>query len=332
MAEQTKLMHIPLSQIREPDQGLRKVNRETEEYQGLVESIRLKGVMNPINVRELVDPSSQETVYGLVDGLQRLTASKDAGLETIPAQVISIEDGELMEAQILANIHKIETKPVEYSRGLLKVLENNPLMTRTELAYRLAKTPAWIGERLGLLKLTEDVGKLVDDDEIGLSNAYALAKLPPEEQVQFVDRAISMPPGQFYGVVNARVKELRDAKRQGRDAKPEEFNPVAILRSRADLLNEMEHPTVGPMMCTKYNISGADNGFNLGVRWALNLDPDSVEVQRAKDEERREELSRRKEANKLERKKKRAKEAADKAAKLQKEAEEASVDIEDEEE
>jgi ParB/RepB/Spo0J family partition protein len=318
---QTQLLHIPIVKIHEPDTALRKVDRETEEYQGLVESIRMKGVMNPINVRELKDPQTGELIYGLVDGLQRLNASKDAGLETIPAQVIALADGELIEAQILANVHKIETKPVEYSRALLKVLENNPLMTRSELAARLAKTTPWISERLGLLKLDEEIGKMVDADEIGLSNAYALAKLPPEEQVQFVDRAISMPPQQFAATVNARVKELRDAKRAGRDAKPAEFAPVPILRSRTELLTEKDHPAAGPVLIGKNNITNPLEAFRMAVAWAISLDPDSIEIQRVKDEERKEELKRKKEANTIERKKQRAKEAAEKAALLQKEAE-----------
>jgi len=314
---QTELLHIPVVQILEPDQALRKVDKETEEFQGLVESIRMKGVMNPINVRKLKMNEDGSALYGLVDGLQRLTASKYAGLETIPAQVISVEDGELIEAQILANIHKIETKPVEYSRGLLKVLENNPLMTRSELAGRLAKTPSWIGERLGLLKLTENIGQLVDADQIGLSNAYALAKLPPEEQTEFVDRAIAMPPQQFAATVNGRVKELRDAKRQGRDAAPATFQPIALIRSRAEMIAEMSNPAAASYLTEQCGVKSVSEAFTLGVKWCINLDPQSVEIQRAKDEERRTELARKKEANALERRKKKAEDAAKKAAELQ---------------
>lgn len=317
----TELKHVNLNEIREPDEALRKVDRTTEEYQGLVDSIRLKGVLNPITVRELTDPETKQQFYGLVDGLQRFTASKDAGKESIPCHVISVADGELIEAQIIANVHKIETKPVEYSKALLKVLTNNPLLTRTELAGRLAKTTAWISERLGLLRLTEEIGKLVDENRIGLSNAYALAKLPVEEQSDFVDRAMTMPPQQFTPTVNARVKDLRDAKRKGKDAAPAEFQPVPILRGRGELVAEMEKPSIGPSLCREGGVSSPDAGFALGVKWALNLDPVSIELQKAKDEERKIERERAKEKAQIERKRKRAKEAAEKAAELQKEVE-----------
>jgi ParB/RepB/Spo0J family partition protein len=324
MAEpKTVLKHIALDQIHEPDEGLRKVDKTKEDYLGLVESIRAKGVITPISVREIIDPETKETIFGLVDGLQRFTASKDAGLETIPAQVISCADGELIEAQIMANVHKIETKPVEYSRALLKILQDNPLMARAELARRLAKTGAWISERLGLLKLTDDIGKLVDEDKIGLSNAYALAKLDPEEQADFVDRAMTMTPQQFAPTVNARVKEIRDAKRKGKDAAPEVFKPVPLLRPRKELVLEYENPKVGPVLCKEVKPPSVPLAFALGVAWALNMDPRSQEIQKARDEERRAEKKRAKETSTLERKKKRAKEAAEKAAKLKQEAEDA---------
>jgi len=317
----TELKHIEVTLIHESEETLRGVDTSNEAFVGLVESVRQKGIMTPISVRELVDPDTDELIYGLVDGLQRYTAACEAGLDTIPCQVISISDGELMEAQIIANVHKIETKPVEYSKALLTILQNNPLMTRAELANNLQKTGAWISERLGLLKLTVGVAELVDDDKIGLSNAYALAKLPDDEQADFVERAMTMPPQQFAPAVNLRVKEIRDAARKGRDVKPEEFQPIPVLRTRKDLVSEMESPQYGPDLCQEVQPSSIDDAFALGVLWALNMDPRSVEVQRARDDERRAEKARIKEQSKIERKRKRAEGAAKKAQSLKDEAE-----------
>ena len=312
---QTELKHINIKDIFEPEESLRKVDRNSEKYLGLVESIRLKGIMNPINVRELQGENGQ-IVYGLVDGLHRFSASKDVGLETIPCHVLSVADGELLEAQIIANVHKIETKPVEYSKAILAIIHANPLLTREELATKLAKTTSWLSERLGLLKLTEDVASLVDSGEIKLSNAYALAKLPPEEQLDFVDRAIAMPPQQFTPTVNKRVKEISDAKRKGRDAAPEEFQAVPILRGRSEILNELE----SQVLRDKLLADGTDP-YKRALQWVLCLDPESAELQRVQDEERKAERARQREKSKLERTQKRAEEAAKKAAELKEEAE-----------
>jgi len=319
MAKETTLKHINISEIYEPDESLRKVDRKAEAYQGLVESIRMKGVMNPITVRELRNEAGQ-TIYGLVDGLQRLNSSKDAGKETIPCHVIEIEEGKLLEAQIIANVHKVETKPVEYSKAILSIIESNPLLSREELATQLAKTTSWLSERLGLLRLTDDVAKLVDSGHIKLSNAYALAKLPPEDQPAFVDRAIAMPPQQFAPTVNARIKELRDAKRKGKDAPEESFQPIAILRGRSEIIAELDQGAIGINLIK--DCPTTLDAFKMALKWVLNLDPNSADLQRAKDEERKAERARQQEKAKVERTRKRAEEAAAKAATLKKEADE----------
>ena len=320
---ETLLLHIPLGDIRESDESLRKCDRTTEKYLGLVDSIKLKGVLSAISVREVKDPETGEIMYGLVDGLQRFTASKDAGKATIPAQVTSISDAELLEAQVIANVHKIETRPVEYSKALVKILQENPLMTRAELATKLAKTSSWISERMGLLKLGEKIQAYVDSGDIGLSNAYALAKLPVEEQEDYVDRALGEIPQNFATLVAARVKELRDAKREGREAGPAEFAPVPMLKSRKTFEDEIISCREAPVIIQDAGVTDPVEVFALALKWGLTLDPMGVEFQRERDEERRSELDRKKEANKVERKKKRAKEAAEKAAKLQVEADEA---------
>lgn len=101
----TVLKSIPLNNIKENPNALRTVDRTTEEYLGLVDSIRKNGILNAVLVREMQNPVDQSVFYGLIDGLHRFTAAKDAGLTEIPAQVKSMEDAAVLEAQILANIH-----------------------------------------------------------------------------------------------------------------------------------------------------------------------------------------------------------------------------------
>jgi ParB/RepB/Spo0J family partition protein len=318
----SELKEITINEIIEPDEGLRKVDRKAEKYLGLVEAIRLKGLLNPISVRE-VRGENGEITYGLVDGLHRLNACRDVGHESIPCHVTDLKEADVLETQVIANVHTIETKPVEYSKALLSILASNPLMSKSDLAGKLAKTSSWIGERLGLLKLTEEVAALVDDGKIGLSNAYALTKLDAEGQVDFVDRAISMSPQEFIPTVNARVKEIRDDKRKGKDAKPAVFVPVAMLRGRSEVLAEMEKGIVGASLIREHNLTTLQEAFIMAIKWVLQVDPNSAALQKAQDDERREERKKAQEASTVERKRKRAKEAAEKAAQLQKEAEEA---------
>ena len=313
---QGELKHIPLNKIRENPVALRNVNRESEDYQGLVDSIRKDGVLNAIVVREITDPDTKETLYGLIDGLHRYTASQDAGKTDIPAHITSMDEAKILEAQILANIHKVETKPVEYSKQLVRILAQNPLMTTSELAATLSKSPSWLAERLGLVKLAEAIQKLVDEDKINLSNAYALAKLPAEEQPNFLDRAMTMQPPEFVPTVNGRIKELRDAKRQGRAAAPAEFVPVARLRKLGELKDELNNPVVGKVLVTELKPKSMDEAFALGVAWALHMDPATVQADRQRDAEARKAREEEKAKRKAEREEKAKKEAAEKSASL----------------
>lgn len=312
-----ELKYINVSEIIEPEKSLRKVDRSSEAYLDLVESVKLHGVIDSISVREFEDDDGK-IVYGLINGLHRLSAAKDVGLDTVPCQVIDCAEAEVLESQIISNVHKVETKPVEYSKCILQIIEGNPLMSREELATKLAKTASWLSERLGLLKLTDEIGKFVDGGEIKLSNAYALAKLPQEEQADFVDRAMTMPPQQFTPTVNARVKELRDAKRKGKDASPEEFQPVPMLRGRSDIVNELEnHGDEARLIGDCGSIEAA---FQMALKWVLSIDPQSADLQQAKDEERKAERKRQSEKSTAERTRKRAEKAAKRAVELDEEA------------
>jgi ParB/RepB/Spo0J family partition protein len=312
-----KLKEVKLSDIRENPVALRSVNRQSESFQGLVDSIREKGVLNAILVREMKDAESGETYYGLIDGLQRFSASQDAGKETISAKVVNLSDAEVLEAQIITNVHRVETKPVEYSKQLIRILSGNPTMTISNLAAKLAKSPTWVSERLGLVKLEDTVAKLVDDNKINLSNAYALAKLPVEEQANFVDRAITMTPQEFVPQVNGRVKEIREAKRQGRDASKSEFAPVPHLQKLSDIKAELEAGTIASALVERAGATTAEEGFKLGVAWVLHMDPVSVELQKQADDERKQRDAEAREKRKAEAQAKRARAAAEAQAEVQ---------------
>jgi len=284
---------------------------------GLVDSIKKNGIMNSISVREIIDPETKEVLYGLVDGLHRFSGACDAGLTEIPAQICTFDDAEVLEAQVLANVHKVETRPVEYSKQLMRILAQNPTLTVTELANRLSKSPAWLGERLGLTKLAAPIQLLVDEGKVNLSNAYALAKLPPDEQANFVDRAMTMAPQEFIPTAGARVKEIRDLKRQGRDTTPAQFVAVPHVRKIGELKDELTSKSVAHVLPKELGITSVVEAFALGVQWSLHMDPASIEIAKQRDESRKKEAEEAKLKRDAERLQKQQKEAAEKQAVIQ---------------
>lgn len=309
MANEVK--SIPVESIRENTVALRAVNREAETYLGLVASIREKGFIGAISVRPMTDPETGAAYYELIDGLHRWNAAKDAGLTEIPAMICTdIDKMGVMEQQVMMNLHKVDTKPVEFTHQLQRMIALNPTLTIAELATRLGKSPAWITGRLSLLKLDDTIQKLVDDNKITLSNAIPLCKLSKEEQAQFVDAAMSMPPAEFAPMVAKRVKEIREARKTGEEAGAIEFSPIPTIRKKAEI--EAVVADAGPVLAviSKIGASSAEEIVKATIDWVLNLDPDSVANQKAKFDERKAKKDDEAKKRALERAEKKEKEAA----------------------
>lgn len=307
---------VAIEDIRENPVALRAVDRESEAFAGLRDSIALTGLLNAISLRkktEIID-GVEVTYYELIDGLHRYCACRDADLKEIPAILKDLSDTEVEEAQVMANAHRIETHPVEYTRALNRILAGNPTMTAAELAGRLSKSSTWVSQRLGLLKLSKEIAALVDDGKIKLSNAIALCKLPQEDQVNYVDSAMTMGADEFVPTIQARQKVLRDAARAGRAAKPAEFVPIMRLQKMSDLKSELESPVIGPNLVKAEKAKTAAAGFQLGIAWALNIDKASVDAQRAKAEAKASSLADARKRREADRTAKKAEDAEKKAA------------------
>lgn len=286
--KETRLERIPISKIRENADALRvTVNKEDPEYQMNLDSVKKRGIMLPILVREIKDPVSGEVLYGLIDGLHRLNWSMDAGYTDIPANIGSLAESDLLEAQIIANVAKIETKPIQYTKALLRILGANPLMTISELASRLSRDPAWVNNRLGLLKLKTEIQKLVDDDTLKLVNAYALSKLPEDKQDELLQQAISQPAQQFCPMADNIRKELANARREGRKAEVETFKPnprlqkLSLIKDEQAFSDQQPENSIIVAEAKKHGITTVAAAIAFAMKWVLHLDPASLAADEA---------------------------------------------------
>lgn len=288
MQQQASLAFIPVSKIRPNPDALREVNKETEKYVGLVQSIKEFGVTNPI----LVSPSKTETgedVYTLCDGLHRFSGACDAGLESIPAQIMTLSQYELYEAQIVGNLQKVETKPVEYAKALVRLLAMKPTMTKSELCARMGFSEKWLNDRLSLTKIQNpEIQKLIDDDQLPLSNAYFLAKLPFAEHTQeWVQRAMTENTQEFGAAVTARVNEIRKAEAEGRKANPPVFTPVARLRKLSEVAAATKDPAIIETIKVQNSVQSLESAILAGIKWVMMMDSVGQAEQHAKNEQRK---------------------------------------------
>lgn len=314
---------IAISAIIENPVALRQVDREREEYQQLVQSVREHGVLQAILVRP--DPANSGKVM-LVDGAHRFTAAKDAGLSRIYARLATMDDDAALEKQMVANLHVVSTKPAEYANQLARFLARNPLLTIPELAQKLSKSTTWLQQRLKLTNLVESIQQLVDKGEIKVANGQALAMLPPEEQLEWIDRAMTMNSDEFLTTVKERTKAISAAKRAGRDPNaPTEFVPVAKLRKLTEVTELASAPAAVSAV-----IGGITDPVEAGLavlKWVTRLDDASIAEQKAKDAERKRLAEEAKIKSRAERATQREKDAAEAKAKAIAEAEAAGVKL-----
>lgn len=312
-----ELKYVAVSAIRENNETeiLRQVDETDEKFLGLMESIKKDGIINPISLREVRNPANPDIpLYGLVDGRHRFTAARILGMQEVPALVRSVEDGDVLASQILANVHKIETKPMQYTEALKALLRNDPMLTMAELASRLSKSPTWLSERLQLTNIEDEkVASLIDEGSIKLVNAYALAKLPADKQVEYLDMARSLSPTEFVPKINKVIKELKTAKREGR-APVTTYIAAPYLQKIGDISNEVDNPVHVPALLASENITNPIEIVKMALKWAIHMDPASIRMDAAEWETKKEMAKKKAEERKLEREKLKQEQEARKAA------------------
>jgi len=276
VTQATEYFNIPIGSIRENPVALRAVDRESEPFLNLVKDINRRGVLSPVTVREKIDPVSTETFYELCDGLHRFTASVDAGLSVMPCKLLSIDDAKVYETQIVANLCRVDTKPIEFADQLRRMTAMNPTLTEQDLADMISQSKEYVEARLGLHKLADSIKPIVNEGVINVANAIQLSKLPHAEQLAIVDMAQTMKTGEFANVVKARRSELAKAAREGREANPITFAARPHLRKPAEFqLTEVDIKT----LVQANSLETPEAAVKFILDWSLHLDPASVKQQ-----------------------------------------------------
>ncbi len=313
MTQTVSVKEVSITEIKENPVALRSVDKDNEQYQSLVHDIGRRGILKPVLVREKTDETDGENYYELCDGLQRFSAAKDNGMESIPIRIMSLTDDEVEETQIVANLCKVDTKPVEYSNQLKRMLQRNHLLTEAGLAEMISQSLAFVRQRLNLQKLDTEIQKMVDNGDIVLSNAISLSKLPREEQHNWTEQAMTLPPSEFIQLANARAKEIRENAKLGRAASEPVFTATTRLRKTKDFEYELDNGEAGPSICADVGAVTAAEGFAAAILWGLSLDFTSVKVQQDKFDARNKERTEAAAKRKAAREAKRAKDAIEKA-------------------
>ena len=173
---------IPVSQIVPNPHQPRQVFDE-EALAELVHSIKEFGLMQPIVVRQVPTAPGEELRYELIMGERRLRASKEAGLETIPAVVRDTDDVDLLRDALLENLHRVQLNPLEEAAAYQQLLEDFQC-THAELSERIARSRSQISNTLRLMKLPPLVQRRLAANVISAGHARALLGLPNAAEME----------------------------------------------------------------------------------------------------------------------------------------------------
>src|SRR5690349_18478575 len=138
--------------------------------EGLADSIRSQGIIQPLLVRRVGDR------YELIAGERRWRAARVAGLLKVPVVVKDVPDKDLLEIALIENIQRENLNPIEEAQAYLRLIETVGL-TQEALAARVGRDRSYITNYLRLLKLPEDLQKLVIEGRLSTGHARTLLAL-----------------------------------------------------------------------------------------------------------------------------------------------------------
>lgn len=163
---------VPVERIRpNPDQPRRDFDPGA--LQELADSIRSKGIIQPLIVRLTDDGQS----YEIVAGERRWRAAQLAQIHSVPVVVREFTDSEVIEIAIIENIQRADLNAVEEALGFRQLMDRFG-HTQEKLAEALSKSRSHIANTLRLLSLPDDVQMMIRSGKLTAGHARALIGAP----------------------------------------------------------------------------------------------------------------------------------------------------------
>jgi ParB family chromosome partitioning protein len=161
------LREIPLDLI-QPNARQPRRTFDQARLAELAESIRTRGVLQPIVVRPLAGGS-----FELVAGERRLRAAQMVELETIPALVRDTDDWERLDVALAENMARVDLNPIEEARACAMLVDDLGI-TKQEVGRRVGRSRVAISNLIRLLDLPEEALELIERGELSEGHGRAL--------------------------------------------------------------------------------------------------------------------------------------------------------------
>lgn len=154
---------------------------DREALESLAQSIKEKGVLQPLLVRKKNDK------YEIIAGERRWRAAQLAGLNEVPVIVKDLNDSETLEIALIENLQRENLSAIEEAEGLNRLM-NEYAYTQEVIGKVIGKSRSYIANTLRLLGLPEEIKQQVKENKLSAGHARAL--IGCENAVELADKII----------------------------------------------------------------------------------------------------------------------------------------------
>ena len=162
-----EMVEIDLDLI-EPNNFQPRTSFDEVRLEQLAQSIRANGIIQPLLVRRLSGDR-----YQLVAGERRWRAAQRAGLHRVPCVIKDIPEDKMLELALIENIQRQELNAIEEAQAYKRLIEALGL-TQEMVAQRVGRDRTFITNYLRLLRLPEDIQRMVEAEQLSMGHARAL--------------------------------------------------------------------------------------------------------------------------------------------------------------
>ena len=230
---------------------------DTDQLDELTNSIREKGVMQPLLVRPTEDPN----IFEIIAGERRWRASQRAGLHDVPVIIREVDDREALELAIIENVQRVDLNPLEEAMGYGQLIEQFDY-TQNDLANVIGKSRSHVANTLRLLKLPQDVRDMLARGELTAGHARTLITVDDPSAVarQIASGGLSVREAEALSQQHGAVGRKKPAN----ENVPRDADTVALEKRLSDALG------------LAVAINHHDNGGKVEIRYKTLEQLDSV--------------------------------------------------------
>ena len=234
-------LHLPVEKL-EPNPQQPRMDFKREELESLADSIRQKGVIQPLIVRR----KPGRDVYEIVAGERRWRAAQLAQLHEVPVVVRDLSDSEVLEVAIIENIQRADLNAIEEALGFRQLMTRFG-HTQEKLAEALSKSRSHVANLLRLLTLPTEVQDMVRDGGLSAGHARALIGSPKAADLaaQIMSKGLSVRETERLVKAESSAKSLPKSARPAPEKDADTRVLEADLSANLRLAVKIDHGSDG---------------------------------------------------------------------------------------